>query len=702
MGKELVAFALVAEEYEKTGDPIRGLKPLFAPLLLPNKGRPFDADNFADQFTDAYGLQMTPFIARALSERMSDLGLLTRVYDKCVGESYHVADFEWAAEPIAEKQVAKTIDLFVDWATDRASEYRRSFERDSLEDAILVRLARPEFASIFVLQAEDKNTRIRKLMGVGGADVNAKEEAFLDYLVAAFVLHVEANAPSVFNAISQISYGSLIADAVAGLAVPVRKEDGEKKLRLILDAPILLDLLDLNTPAHREYAEGLLRISTEAGLLLATFDHCLEEMRYTIQATLEASARGEGYGPMAHRLRTESGLRLKATVIRDHLRERVADLGVTVMRAEMYRESRYAKWFPEEKVDQVRNAIGDLHENLEARIKDAESVAAVARLKGERGDAESLFDAGTIFITRNSVLVKKVNKFLSRGRSGPRPTFTIATDGQIVGVLWFVGGMRGMELSRRRLISSCSAAVLPKRELIARIASMLEDIEPDLRAEFETLMADKRASLCVMRLTAGDLDLIDRDRSLQVVEEMRRQLSAPAVERAEAAEAKAAAAESAAAELRRVAQEDVQTAKIHAEEQVKVEAARSERLDLEMAQVRLELEHLRSERDASAIAARDVRHRILARIAAAEDASAKRRRSFARRVRTLLLILAVVIILAAVSRDAPLWIRVLVSLISIVSMGAIANYASDLLERFAHFYFREDAILIEDLRKGLE
>ena len=231
---------------------------------------------------------------------------------------------------------------------------------------------------------------------------------------------------------------------------------------------------------------------------------------------------------------------------------------------------------------------------------------------------------------------------------------------------------------------------------------MLEGIEPDLRAEFETLMADKRASLCVMRLTAGDLDLIDRDRSLQVVEEMRRELSAPAVERAEAAEAKAAAAESAVAELRQLAQDEVQTVKVHAEKQVKVEAERSARLDLEMAQVRLELEHAKSERDASAIAAQDVRQRILARIAAAEDARVKRCSSFARRVRTLLLILAVVVMLAAVSRDAPLWIRLLVSFISIISLGAITRYASDLLERFARFYFRKDAILIEDLRKGLE
>ncbi|MCW0447483.1 hypothetical protein [Xanthomonas sacchari] len=440
MSKELMAFALVAEEYERTGDPLRGLKPLFAPLLLAERGRPFNAERFSEDFTRTYGLQMTPFVAAALSERMQELNLLEKYHEKNVGDVYQVRNFEWAAEPIAEVQIEKTINLFLDWAEAKSSEYGKKFSRDDLEEAILVRLARPEFASIFVQQAEEKNSRLRKLMGVAGIDVNAKDEAFFDYLVAAFVLHAATNAPAVFDSISQISYGSLIADAVAGLAVPNMQEAKGNKLRLVFDAPLLLDLLDLNSPAHRQYAIGLLAIAKEAGLLLATFEHSLEEMRQTIQATLEASVRGEGYGPMAQRLRTEPGKRLSATLTRDRLREKVTDLGITIMRAEIYREARYAKWFPEENIDRIRNAIGDLHENLEARIRDAESVAAVARLKGERGGAESLFESGTIFVTRNSVLAKRVNRVLSRGRSGPHPTYTVATDGQIAGVLWFVGG----------------------------------------------------------------------------------------------------------------------------------------------------------------------------------------------------------------------------------------------------------------------
>lgn len=704
MSKELAAFALVAEEYERTGDPVRGLKPLFAPLLVESKEKPFDADKFSVDFTEAYGLQMSSFVASALAERMVELELLSRNHDRNTGTSYTVSSFEWESEPIAEAQVAGTIGFFVEWARGKAGDFGREFDEVSLEDAMLTRLARPEFASIFVQSDGEKNNRLRKMMGVAAVDRSAKDEAFLDYLVASFVLHVEGNAPAIFDSISLVSYGSLIADAVAGLAAPVRASSGEKQLRLVFDAPLLLDLLDLNSPAHRRYATGLIEIANGAGMMLAVFDHSLEEMRQTIQATLEACARGEGYGPMAQRLRTEKGKGLSAALVRDHLRIRVEELGFTVLRAERYREARYLKWFPDDRVDQVRNAIGDLHEHLEARIRDAESVAAVARLKAERSDAENLFDAGSIFITRNSVLSKRVNRALSRGRSKPSPTFCIATDGQIAGVLWFVSGMQGVELSRRRLIANCSAAILPRRELISRIASMLEGISQELRQEFEALMADSRASLCVMRLTAGDLDLIDRDKSIQVIEEMRAQLTAPALQRAEAAEA----AEARALELKRAADVRVSMAEEAAESArasgIRMASERDNEVrtaSVESAQLRLDLDAQRRRNEELEEQLTKDKLSVQGRIEWLLSQNLDKRTRFVGRIKGIMVLLASILIMAAALPDASTFVRICATFVSILTFGAFLKHATGFLERFAAWYFRQDLIAIGELEQSI-
>lgn len=699
MSKGLMAFALVAEEYERTGDPLLGLKPLFAPLLLAGRGAQFDAAQFSSDFTKAYGLEMTPFVAAALSERMQDLGLLEKYYENNTGDIYRVKNFDWDSEPIAESQVESTIKLFVQWASSKSEDYGRAFAENHLEDAILARLARPEYASVFTNKAEENNSRLRKLMGMGGAGVAANDDAFFDYLVAAFILHVADNAPVVFDSISQISYGALIADAVAGLAVPERREENKKGLRLVFDAPLLLDILDLNSPMHKEYASGLLAIANEAGLMLATFDHSIEEMRQTIQATLEASARGLGHGPMAHRLRTEPGKRLSAIVTRDRLREKIEELGVTILRAETYREARYSKWFPEERLDAVRNAIGDLHENLEARIRDAESVAAVARLKGARGDAESLFDAGTIFVTRNSVLAKRVNRFLSRGRTGPRPTFTIATDGQVAGVLWFVGGMRGVELSRRRLIANCSAAVLPKRELISRIASTLEGIEPSLRDEFQALMADARASLCIMRLTAGDIDLIDRDKSIEVVEEMRRELAAPANERAVAAERFAEEVKKDAEE--KISEFDKELGERRSElAQAKEEVRRqSQQFEMQLAQLQINVDREVQEKRAAFAEIRRASDELENDINFRLNSYNNKRRDLVRRMKVELLILGVVLAFAVIAPEPPLWVRIFAAAASLATVGVFADFGRAVLERISEWTFRRDLVAVDALRK---
>jgi hypothetical protein len=77
--------------------------------------------------------------------------------------------------------------------------------------------------------------------------------------------------------------------------------------------------------------------------------------------------------------------------------------------------------------------------------------------------------------------------------------------------------------------------VLPKKEVISRIAGLLGNLSEELGNEFEALMTNRRASLCPMRVTGGIVESIDEQKSLQVLERMKEELAAPILERAEAA-----------------------------------------------------------------------------------------------------------------------------------------------------------------------
>src|SRR5690606_7205211 len=136
-------------------------------------------------------------------------------------------------------------------------------------------------ASIFTRAAEDKTKRLRGMLGISGLEVSPKSDAYLDFLVAQFLLEAAQKAPDVFVAISRISYGSLLADAVAGLALPDVADEGASHadFRIVLDGPIVLDLLDLNSREHMIYAEGLLEIIRKSGIRVGIFEHSLEEMK---------------------------------------------------------------------------------------------------------------------------------------------------------------------------------------------------------------------------------------------------------------------------------------------------------------------------------------------------------------------------------------------------------------------------------------
>lgn len=542
MANPLIAFALVAEEYEKSGDPIRGLKPLFAPLLAKKAGEIFDPTWFAAEFTANYGLAMSPFVAKALRERLVAVGLIERTSGSTDDSGYRVFAGESDNYEFDERKIDETVKMFIRWAVRELERLGRPTGEGQLEEAFLSRLARPGFASIF-LEEEDgaRKSRLQKLLGIAGVDPNAASEDVLDYLVAQFTLTCSQTAPEVFTSISSIAYGSLLADAVAGLAVPGLSEMPDPPLRVVLDSPLLLDLLDLNTSAHKAYAEGLIEMFKKAGLRIATFDHMIDEARGSIKATLSAYANKNAYGPLAERFRRSSDHRLYATTVVDSLEDRIQTMGVVILRGEIYEEARYKKYFSDGAADQIRNAIGDVHHQLDRRIRDAKSVALVARLKGENRYAGSVLKAGTIFVTRNSALAKRVSDALSIGKSEPTPRFTIATDGQIAGILWFVLGSDGAELSRRRLIANCAAALLPRREVVERISTMLSQMEPKLGEEFGILMRDERASLCPMRLTAGEQDLVDEEMSFNVLKAMREELVAPI--REEAAESQERATE---------------------------------------------------------------------------------------------------------------------------------------------------------------
>lgn len=536
MTNPLIAFALIADEYEKSGDPIKGLAPLFRPLLDKQSGQRFEPSTFAREFAEYYGLKMTAFVARALRERMAEIGLLVK--EKGALDQYTVPKNFGGVyrDTFDESKISETLEAFAKWARRETMRLGRNITRAELDEALLSRLARPEFSTAFLDAGEKRDSkRIKELLGQSTPNQIRATDTLLDYLVASFVLAANEKAPDVFEALSSIAFGSLIADAVAGLAEPGIKEMPDPPLRVVIDGPLILDVLDLNDSAHKTYADGLFGIMREANLRLATFDHIVDEVRESIRSVVKAFQSGNEYGPLGERLRSTKGFSKHAISLADSLEDKMKELDIFVLPSDIYERADFKRFFNDAAFDSMRNAIGEVHTQVERRIRDTKSVATVIRLKKNNRHPSSIFKSGTTFLTRNSALFKKVNYVLSLHKSDPDPRFTIVTDSQLGGVLWFSLGASPDSysvLSRHRLIANCATAIVPQREVIHRVADLLEEMDPKLKDEFTALMRDKRASMCPMRITAGLLDQVDNDSSMRILESMREEIAAPILEQA--------------------------------------------------------------------------------------------------------------------------------------------------------------------------
>jgi hypothetical protein len=76
--KELIAFAYVQEDYQRTGDITKGLMPLFAPIIHDQAGDIFVAAEFAKKVQEKYDIAMRPIVAESLIPKLVESGLLTK------------------------------------------------------------------------------------------------------------------------------------------------------------------------------------------------------------------------------------------------------------------------------------------------------------------------------------------------------------------------------------------------------------------------------------------------------------------------------------------------------------------------------------------------------------------------------------------------------------------------------------------------
>ena len=512
--RALTTFAYVADEFARTNDIAQGLVPLFAPLISRRAGTPFDPAQFVQDVKATYDLELHPFVAEEFAPSLAAKGYLDA--DRQAGAIHYTnLDHEPPEPPIHEDQLLELVDGFCSFSEARLIRTRSEIQAEQLETAFFDRLVQPDFLGL--LLRPDRPAPDPKILTLRGpeqthCDAAPNLEQQLDYLVASYILHVNRDDPDLFGSLVAAASGALVAEVVLDLQHPVGDVQPMTGVDVAVDSPLVLDAMELGHDGATPYALALIEQVKKAGARPIVFTDTLREIHGALTGPLQNyDRRAETYGPLGRRLRTNSAVAAYVRSVLPKLRDLIQDhLGVEVVEVSAVDRARDRVYFTEAHESQMSNELG-YYERDAARLHDARVVADVLRLRGG-GRVTAVGNAKVVFVTRNGRLVRRSRRYLADHSLIAQNYFPpCISDRHLAGLLWISIGGGGDTLPRLRLVANCSAAVMPRRDLVSRMHRFFEDLNPAMEKRFQALMTNERAEHFLMDRTLSDVAVIQQD-----------------------------------------------------------------------------------------------------------------------------------------------------------------------------------------------
>lgn len=517
--RPLLAFAYVADSFSKTGDISDGLLKLLAPVIAKRSGTRFYPEEFAADVYETYDIEMHPYVAEDFAPRLAAAGYLIETVHIDQRVIYQNGEFDLPEPPVSPQALEALLDRFADGASKLLAENDLEIPRETLKSGFLDRLVQPDFLGLIVRPDRPSGgPRTMSLKRDSQTNVAPEiaERLHLDYLSARFILECNSSNPEDFELLVGISSGALATEVVLSLQHPPGLGDDFLDVQVALDGPLILDALGLGQDGPVQYAKLLIEAIKRAKAQPVVFQHTIEEVEGAIRTPLENFERHqEVHGPLGRKLLKNSAYAPYIRSILGKLSSLIENLGIRSVPFSDGDRARLRTIFTESNEDRLSDSIGT-YNTAESKLRDARSVANVLRIRGA-AEASSIRNCEFVFVTRNSRLARLSRKFLIQESLIARDYFPpCVTDRYLAGLLWITQGGGGSQLSRERLIANCTAAVMPRRDVITKMYKFLSGVNHEMATRFEALMTNERAEHFLMDRTIADVDLITDENLEQI------------------------------------------------------------------------------------------------------------------------------------------------------------------------------------------
>lgn len=524
--RPLIAYAFLAQATHVSGDLLSGLAPIFKPIAKDRVGKRFDAAEFSHDVQALYGIEISPWAVDDLAPRLEATGLLVKVQASESSVAYVYAEMTAVFDEVSESDIRLVIQRFIDFATPTLVRNKVSVSPKALEDAFLAQMVAMDFHSILI--KPDRTKEDQKTPGTLSvpkteekvqweADISAQSK--IDVLGASFIVDAFHSDRALYDLIVKIASGALIAEVVLNIQDPGTSIT-LSALKIVLDAPFVMSVLDLSSEESTEYARSLFDKMTSNGASVLVFRHSIEEIQSNLKAVVNNVTYGKGFGATARRLGSSAFKAYLLSVMQD-VEAAVSRYDLKVLEAPMAAPA--YRFLSEADETTFKLSLG-FFENPTAQARDAASVAAIIRLRQGKAVKMSRFHlAQYVFVTENPWIAERSAKFaVNKNIQAANEVPPAITDRYLAGLMLVLFGGKTSELTQYRLLANCTAALEPRNDVIARMHRFLSQLDEQKAKHFRALMTDERAGQHLMQLTLGDSVLItstnDAEQILEQVE----------------------------------------------------------------------------------------------------------------------------------------------------------------------------------------
>ncbi|MEZ8378153.1 hypothetical protein AB6C48_04930 [Vibrio splendidus] len=497
LSKHMFHFALVHEQFAESGDLIKGLLPLFTPLLADKIGQEFSAEKFAKNVNQTYGLDMHPYVAEDLAPKLAEQGVLRVLKNEKKEAKYYIDNVPKIDNEKLQKDVYSIFNKFEKVCLNFMKKSNLESSNINFPNEFALRLAQLDN---FIDNYDPKN--INKITS----------KNIIDYAFVRFVNKIEEEGGEIKRALNKAYSGSILSEVILSIKEPSLANNSIEGKNFYIDAPILLNILGFDEPYSVKCSRDLISKIQDLGGIVTTTQNYINEAQASIRYSLENKKYSRsGTGSLNRYLFKNPNELINVRTAQNKVKEILTEkFNFETKKPLVDIEGRLVSQRAQSLRDKLSNELS-WYKNETAKDNDTESVTFVVA-DHDYCSIKNISDSRSFLITPNESLIKSSNNVLYALKAFTKPDMTpLLSEKKLATLLWVISGGTGEDISSLSLVSSCAKAMEMHQDVFYKIQDFIKNVPEDRVKEYESIICDERALNCLIDEVGADYKVINDD-----------------------------------------------------------------------------------------------------------------------------------------------------------------------------------------------